>query len=147
MNNEELLQIAQEELENQQQYKHRIHICAGTGCTSSNSELLLKNLENEVKERGLEAEILVKKVGCMGLCAAGPVVSILPDDILYQTVTPEDAAEIIEALDKGPIERLVLAYRACHSSIVRRNLRWRIPARSTPSALKTISPMMVIPHC
>ena len=108
MNNEELLQIAQEELENQQQYKHRIHICAGTGCTSSNSELLLKNLETEVKERGLEAEILVKKVGCMGLCAAGPVVSILPDDILYQTVTPEDAAEIIEALDKGPIERLVL---------------------------------------
>jgi len=108
MNNDELLQIAEEELAQQEQYKHRIHICAGTGCQSSNSDVLLKNLQTEVKERGLEDEVLVKKVGCMGLCAAGPVVSILPDDILYQTVTPEDAGEIIDALDKKPIERLIL---------------------------------------
>jgi bidirectional [NiFe] hydrogenase diaphorase subunit len=108
MNSEELLQIAEEEQASQNQFRHRIHICAGTGCTSSNSEVLLKALESEVEARGLQEQVLVKKVGCMGLCAAGPVVSILPDDILYQCVQPEDAAEIIEALDKKPVKRLIL---------------------------------------
>lgn len=108
MNNEELLQIAEDEQASQNQYQHRIHICAGTGCTSSNSEVLLKALENEIEGRGLQEQVLVKKVGCMGLCAAGPVVAILPADILYQSVAPEDAAEIIESLNTQPVERLKL---------------------------------------
>ena len=108
MNSEELLQIAEEEQASLKQYKYRIHICAGTGCISSNSEELIKALETEVENRGLQDQVLVRKVGCMGLCAAGPVVSILPDDILYQSVTSADAAEIIEALGKKPVERMLL---------------------------------------
>ena len=108
MNSEELLTLSEQENARSEAYEHRIHICAGTGCTSSNSLLLIKALEEAVKERDLQDKVLVKRVGCMGLCAAGPVVSILPDDILYQSVQPEDAVEIIEALDKGPVTRLIL---------------------------------------
>lgn len=104
MTNEELFAMAQAEREEQAKYKHRLHICAGTGCVSSMSEQVLKAFEDEVKSRGLEAEILVKQVGCMGLCAAGPIVSVQPDKLLYKEVKPEDAPAILDSLGKDPIK-------------------------------------------
>ena len=94
------------EKENLKKYDHRIHICAGTGCISSNSEGLLKEFEKELQEKGLTETVMVKKVGCLGLCAAGPIVSIMPDNILYKTVTIEDVSEIVDALDNEPVERI-----------------------------------------
>src|SRR5581483_1135513 len=41
----------------------------------------------------------VKGVGCMGLCSAGPLVSLDGDSTLYTNVKPDDAGEIVAALD------------------------------------------------
>jgi bidirectional [NiFe] hydrogenase diaphorase subunit len=109
MTNEELIAIAQAEQEEQKKFKHRLHICAGTGCVSSNSEQVLKAFEDEVKARGLEGQVLVKQVGCMGLCAAGPIVSVQPDKILYKEVIPEDVPAILDSLDHEPIKEKVLS--------------------------------------
>lgn len=108
MINEELVALAQAEKEEQEKFKHRLHVCAGTGCVSSQSEQVLKAFEDEVKARGLEAEILIKQVGCMGLCAAGPIVSVLPDKLLYKEVTPEDASVILDSLGKEPIHEMLI---------------------------------------
>jgi bidirectional [NiFe] hydrogenase diaphorase subunit len=108
MTNEELLELAQAEQENLKKYKHRVHVCAGTGCVSSRSEEILTNLQKLVKERGLENEILIKRVGCMGLCAAGPIVSIQPEGLLYREVTPEDAEAILNSLDSQPIKEKLI---------------------------------------
>jgi bidirectional [NiFe] hydrogenase diaphorase subunit len=40
----------------------------------------------------------------MGLCAAGPIVSVQPDKLLYREVKPEDAPAIIASLGKEPIK-------------------------------------------
>ncbi len=100
---QDIARTAQQELE---KYKHVIHVCAGTGCISSDSPLIIAAFEKEIKQRGLQESVLIKQVGCMGLCAAGPVVSIKPDGILYKSVSPKDVPEILNALDKEPVARL-----------------------------------------
>ncbi|NMC52340.1 MAG: NADH-quinone oxidoreductase subunit NuoF [Chloroflexi bacterium] len=108
MDNNELTIIAATELENQEKYAHRLHICAGTGCISTDSENVIKRMQEVVKERGLQDTVLIKKVGCMGLCAAGPIVKVEPEGILYKTVAPEDVEDILDALGGHPVERLLI---------------------------------------
>lgn len=98
INLEEIIRKQREELE---RYQHIIHVCGSTGCVSSDSQAVLAAFEKEVKFLGLEDKVLVKQVGCMGLCAAGPVVSIKPDNLLYKTVKVEDVPQILRALLKG----------------------------------------------
>ena len=49
--------------------KRRVHVCGGTGCTSSGSPALIAKLEEEIKKNGLENEVEIVKTGCFGLCA------------------------------------------------------------------------------
>jgi NADH:ubiquinone oxidoreductase subunit F (NADH-binding)/(2Fe-2S) ferredoxin len=98
INLEEIIRKQREELE---RYQHIIHVCGSTGCVSSDSQAVLAAFEKEVKFLGVEDKVLVKQVGCMGLCAAGPVVSIKPDNLLYKTVKVEDVPRILRALLKG----------------------------------------------
>jgi len=108
MDNQELTIIAETELENQEKFAYRLHICAGTGCISTDSENVLKRMQEVIKERGLQDTVMIKKVGCMGLCAAGPIVKVEPQGILYKTVGPEDVEDIINALGGHPVERLLI---------------------------------------
>ena len=90
-------------------YRSHVLVCGGTGCTSSGSQTILQNLEEELKKNGLENEIAIVKTGCHGLCAKGPIMVVYPDAIFYSEVKPEDVAEIVsEHLLKGrPVERLI----------------------------------------
>ncbi len=104
MTNEELLAIMEQERAEEAKYTHRIHVCTGTGCVSSRSEDILAAFEAEIKARGLDTTVKVKKVGCMGLCAAGPIVSIQPDNLLYKEMTPELVPAILDSLGGEPIK-------------------------------------------
>ncbi len=104
MTHEELLEIIEKEKADQAKYRHIIRVCASTGCVSANSEQIVANLEAAIKERGLENEVHVMKVGCLGLCAAGPIVSVQPEGLLYGEMTPEDAAAILDSLDGKPLQ-------------------------------------------
>lgn len=90
-------------------YRKQLLVCSGTGCNSRQSDELLDNLKLELEALALENDIQVIKAGCFGLCELGPVVKIMPDDIIYTKVTPDDASEIIaEHIVKGrKVERLI----------------------------------------
>jgi NADP-reducing hydrogenase subunit HndC len=90
-------------------FRKQILVCGSTGCNSRHSEELIDNLKLELEALALENEIQVIKTGCFGLCGLGPVVKIMPDDIFYTNVTPDDAAEIItKHIVKGiKVERLI----------------------------------------
>jgi bidirectional [NiFe] hydrogenase diaphorase subunit len=103
MTNDELLALMEEERAIEEKYSHRIHVCTGTGCVSSHSEAILAAFEAEIIARGLEATVKVKKVGCMGLCAAGPIVSIQPDNLLYKEMSPELVPAIMDSLGGEPV--------------------------------------------
>ena len=87
--------------------KH-VMVCAGTGCTSSNSEKIISELGVQVEKHGLRETIRVVQTGCLGLCAKGPIVIVHPDDCMYTMVTPDDVPEIVESHLVGgtPVARL-----------------------------------------
>ena len=57
-------------------YRTHLLICAGTGCVSSGSIKIKDALEEEIKKRGLEDEVLVVTTGCNGFCARGPILVV-----------------------------------------------------------------------
>ncbi len=91
----------------------RLHalVCAGTGCTSSQSAHIIEKLNEELSKYGLEKEVKIVKTGCFGLCQKGPIMAIYPDKIFYCHVTLDDVAEIVsEHFYKGrPVKRLELS--------------------------------------
>ena len=81
-----------------------ILVCGGTGCSSSNSQALIDELNKELAEKGLAGEVQVIKTGCFGLCALGPVVVVYPEGCFYSRVKLEDIPEIVdEHILKGRI--------------------------------------------
>lgn len=85
-------------------YRSHVLVCGGTGCTSSNSELIIEKLKEQIKEKGLEKEVNVVRTGCFGLCALGPIMIVYPEGCFYSMVKVEDIPEIVgEHLLKGRI--------------------------------------------
>jgi bidirectional [NiFe] hydrogenase diaphorase subunit len=109
---DELTKIAVIEQESRRQYRHSLNVCMAAGCFSSRADQIKDSLEKEVARRGLDRHCQVRGVGCMGLCAAGPFVQVEPDNLLYQQVTPNDAADVVQSLDATPLQRL-----ACDLSV------------------------------
>lgn len=90
-------------------YRSHVMICRGTGCSSSNSEQIAQNFEEQIKAHGLENEVIVERTGCFGLCALGPIVIIYPEASFYSLVKPEDVEEIVkEHLLKGRVVKRLL---------------------------------------
>ncbi|HMK83982.1 MAG TPA: NAD(P)H-dependent oxidoreductase subunit E, partial [Candidatus Bathyarchaeia archaeon] len=106
MSAEELAKIAENERESRKSLKYEINVCVAGGCLSSHSDALIEAFRRQVKSQGLEHQCRVKGVGCLGLCAQAPLVSIGKKNILYHTVTPGDVPEIVDSLDTKPIKRL-----------------------------------------
>ena len=90
-------------------YKNQVLICGGTGCHSNSSAKIMEEFKVQLKEKGLENDVLLVMTGCFGLCAAGPVVIVYPEDAFYSMITVEDVKEIVEEhIVKGNIvERLL----------------------------------------
>jgi NADP-reducing hydrogenase subunit HndC len=92
-----------------QLYRAHVLVCGGTGCTSSNSELIINELEAQINKNGLENEVKVVKTGCFGLCAKGPIIVVYPEGAMYTMVMVEDVKEIVEEhLLKGRIVKRLL---------------------------------------
>ena len=89
--------------------KKDIVCCGGTGCHASDSQLLMANLREEIKKAGLDGDVNVIQSGCFGFCAQGPIVKVMPDNVFYVQVKPEDAAEIVSKHIAGHevVERLL----------------------------------------
>lgn len=108
MDREELERIAQVRRAKDAAFAHRINVCTALGCISQGSERVKTQIEADVKARGLEHQCQVNGVGCLGLCGAGPLIAVEPDDVLYQKVKAEDSGEILDHLGKGVVSRIEL---------------------------------------
>ncbi len=100
--------IQESYLSTQKLVNRRIVVCAGTGCIANGSEKVLNALAEEIKIAGLELAVklefeLEERIdahltgsGCQGFCQMGPLVTIEPDNILYNRVKVEDVKDIVE---------------------------------------------------
>ncbi len=101
---QQLEEIKKNYNDQQSKYKNRIYVCAGAGCVSSNCGLIRDTVIDEIKNMGLQDEVSVYETGCMGTCAVGPVMLILPERIFYTELTEKKAREIINAhVGKGEV--------------------------------------------
>ena len=92
-------------------HKKKILVCLGPGCLASGSDQILDEFKKVLKGKKIEGVTLesIRKTGCHGFCARGPLVVIEPEGIFYSKVKKKDVAEIVEkTVEKGElIERLL----------------------------------------
>ncbi len=73
-----------------------ILVCVGGGCLASGALEICKAFRDAIEDNDLSHKAVLVETGCMGPCAAGPVAKIMPDNVFYQGITPEDAKIIVE---------------------------------------------------
>lgn len=109
---DELQELATAEKEDQKKVLRRLNVCVAAGCLSQRSDQVLMVLQEKVKERNLEGSCKVKGVGCMGLCAAGPLMRSEPQNTYYRGLSPdhpEVLSAIIDQLDGAPVAEFALS--------------------------------------
>ncbi|MBM3299913.1 MAG: (2Fe-2S) ferredoxin domain-containing protein, partial [Deltaproteobacteria bacterium] len=72
-----------------------VAVCGDTGCRAWGADEVISRFQTVLREHGLEGQVKVKRVGCPGFCERGPLVTIRPQGIFYQRVTPQDIAEVV----------------------------------------------------
>jgi len=80
-------------------YKRHILICTGTKCAPAESPVLYKWLKERLKELRLNegaARIQRSQCHCLGVCEAGPLAVVYPDDIWYHHLTQEKLERILQ---------------------------------------------------
>ena len=93
----DLEQIKNRYKETVSKFSHQILICSGAGCISSNCADVKNAVVDEVEKHGLLDSVVVHETGCMGICAVGPVMLILPERTFYTNLTPESAQKIFKS--------------------------------------------------
>ena len=104
MNIEELEQIAESVRLENAKFDYEVNVCMGTGCLSQHSDKLKEALTKAAETSGKST--FVRRTGCMGLCAAGPLVLVDPEEILYQHVKADHAETVIASLGGEPVAAL-----------------------------------------
>jgi bidirectional [NiFe] hydrogenase diaphorase subunit len=110
---EELKTLAAHERQVQSARTACINVCAAASCQSLQSDAIRKSLAEAAAAQGYGPQTCtIRQVGCLGLCGAGPLVSVDPEGVLYGHVQPSDAGDIIAALEGPPVERIHIDERA-----------------------------------
>ena len=106
---QDIEQLREQLLSRHKDSRARVLICM-TGCRALGAGSVAAKFREKLKSLSLEAQVAVVETGCIGICAAAPVVLIEPYEYLYGGVEPEDVEEIIaETIEKGqPVERLAV---------------------------------------
>lgn len=74
---------------------------AGEACCQPQGTRIRETLKALVKSRGLASKIRVSRAGCLDVCADGPSVLIMPDNIRLKQVAESDAERVLEIASKG----------------------------------------------
>ncbi len=95
--------------------KKKVLVCLGPGCLAGGSDKILEEFHEILSKKKITDVTLeaVKKTGCHGFCAQGPLVIIEPEGIFYTKVKKAHVKEIIETtLEKGElVEKLLYKER------------------------------------
>jgi NADH-quinone oxidoreductase subunit F len=78
-------------------YQHQVLLCAGAGCVSCDCYKVRDAVLEEFEKLGLKDSVKMIETGCIGTCALGPVLMILPERTFYINVTPENVGEILKS--------------------------------------------------
>jgi (2Fe-2S) ferredoxin len=95
-------------------YEAHVLVCKGGDCKKRGSKDVQKALKDEMRAAGINRDVRMDGVGCLGLCKHGPNVVVYPPGTWYLGVIEEDAPDIVEGhLKNGePVEHLAAEFRS-----------------------------------
>lgn len=94
---EDLMSVKARYNESLENKAFQIYVCSGAGCISSNCHEVKNRLLQEVSKRQLDQDVMVIETGCIGTCALGPVMVVMPEETFYTKLTPDEVSAIVES--------------------------------------------------
>ena len=92
---EDLLKVKEAYIEKQKGFEHTVLVCGGAGCISSHCKEVQDSLAHALESNGLVGKVNVMVTGCMGTCAAGPVLLVEPEGIFYTEMNPDKVEDMV----------------------------------------------------
>jgi (2Fe-2S) ferredoxin len=94
-------------------YDAHVLVCKGGDCKKRGSKEVQKALKGELRAAGMNRDVRIDSVECLGLCKHGPNVVVYPSGTWYLGVIEGDATEIVEGhlRDGEPVEHLAAEIR------------------------------------
>lgn len=94
-------------------YDSHVLICKGSDCKKRGAKEVRKALKGELRAAGMNGDVRVDSVECLGLCKHGPNAVVYPGGAWYLGLSEEDVPEIVESHIKSgePVECLAAEFR------------------------------------
>ncbi len=94
-------------------YDAHVLVCKGGDCKKRGSKDVHRALKDEVRAAGMNRDVRIDSVECLGLCKHGPNAIVYPSGTWYLGLIDADAPEIVEGHLKGgePVEHLAAELR------------------------------------
>ncbi|MHB9074941.1 MAG: NADH-ubiquinone oxidoreductase-F iron-sulfur binding region domain-containing protein [Desulfobaccales bacterium] len=88
-----------------------VRVCRGPGCLALGADKVSQAFHTAIQSQrlGIKVQPLIKDTGCHGFCSQGTLVTVVPADLCYVRVKPEDVEEIVQTtlVQGGVVERLL----------------------------------------
>jgi (2Fe-2S) ferredoxin len=81
-------------------------VCEAASCVSGNAGDITTRLAELTEDK---SDVLIKRVGCLGLCAAGPLIEIAETGEMIEHVSPDDVQAVVADVLR---HRLLLSFEA-----------------------------------
>lgn len=94
-------------------YDSHVLVCKGGDCSKKGGKETKKALKSELRAEGMNGDVRVDSVECLGMCKQGPNVIVYPEGSWYLGLKERDVPEVVEEHLKGgePVERLAADHR------------------------------------
>ena len=76
-------------------YDAHVLICKGGDCKKRGSKAVRKSLKDELRAEGMNRDVRVDSVGCLGLCKHGPNLVVYPE-VPGTGVAEQDVPEVVQ---------------------------------------------------
>jgi (2Fe-2S) ferredoxin len=94
-------------------YDAHVLVCKGGDCKKRGSKAVRGALRDELRAEGMNRDVRLDSVGCLGLCKHGPNLVVYPGGTWYLGVLEQDVPEVVQRhLKNGePVEYLAAELR------------------------------------
>ena len=94
-------------------YDSHVLVCKGGDCKKRGSKEVRKALKGELRAAGMNGDVRVDSVECLGLCKHGPNAVVYPGGAWYLGLSEEDVPVIVDChlRDGEPVGRLAAEFR------------------------------------
>jgi (2Fe-2S) ferredoxin len=94
-------------------YDAHVLVCKGGDCKKRGSKDVRSALKNELRTQGMNRDVRIDSVDCLGLCKHGPNLIIYPGGTWYLGVTENDIPEVVQGhlANSQPVEHLAAEFR------------------------------------